>query len=228
MRSAISRLQEAPARVRAVRQEHEAQDVELRNNPQLSDTYRRQLRKELHEVTIATPDQVDMDLKRIQTTLTSPAPADTRPSVDQLLDEQRQAKAWGRAERLLGAGTSPLEVVKDAEQATDLATLRALRTELPTWIVATTHGGATHEERVSAATSAKRLVDLALARTLPEGIERAALRGRLQWETHAPMVGVEMEHARRLLEGKTADGLGVAISLRYMSADAQALDTLTV
>lgn len=59
------------------------------------------------------------------------ARTDTRDSATQLLDFQRQQAAWRRAQKLHAAGQDWTEVIRNAGASGDLATLAALREELP-------------------------------------------------------------------------------------------------
>lgn len=228
LRSAANALTTAQERIRAVRDGFVASDADLLNNPQLSDAYRRQLRDELRSQARGKLDVLQAEFRDLGTVLGAPAPPDTRPAVDQLLDEQRQAKAWERAARMLAAGSAPADLAKEAETTADINTLRALRSELPSWVAASVHGGATHEERAAAAVTITRMVDLSLARVLPDNEERAALRCRLLWDAYAPIVESELHHAWRLLDGLPHDGLAGAIAQRYMRTAVDELDGIAV
>lgn len=228
LRNAVTWIQEAPTEIRMIVDDFTAEDLELRNTGKYSDAYRRELRDTLREATSQDLDAVADALAKHQAILTAPAPADTRAAVEQLLDEQRQTKAWERAKLMLDAGSSPSEVIKAATTDRDLHTLHALRSELPSWVANTTGRDASHEERLAASATITRLVDLALAEVMPEGIERASLRGRLHWNAYGPIVTEELTRARRLIEGRTDAGLGSAIVLHYLRDDAKHLADLTV
>jgi hypothetical protein len=228
LRNAVTWIQEAPAEIRMIIDDFTAEDLELRNTGKYSDAYRRQLRDTLREATSQDLDAVTDALTRHQATLTAPAPADPRPAVEQLLDEQRQTKAWDRAKLMLDAGSSPSEVIKSATTEGDLHTLRALRSELPSHVANARGRDASHEERLAASATITRLVDLALAEVMPDGIERAALRGRLHWNAYGPIVTEELTRARRLVEGRRDAGIGSAITLHYLRDETKQLASLTV
>lgn len=157
--------------------------------------------------------------------LTTPPPPDSRPAADQLLDESRQARAWARCKGLLeapNAPANPSSVVKGAADDADITTLKALREELPTWIMTTQSAAATRDERRAVADGVLRMIDIALARALPEGPERLVLRGRLLWDAMAPIVQAQLKFAQSELESNgRMSGLQNAIEVKYLSDMAQ-------
>lgn len=63
------------------------------------------------------------------------ARTDTRDSATQLLDFQRQQAAWTRAQKLHAAGQDWTAIIRAAGASGDLATLAALREELPAELI---------------------------------------------------------------------------------------------
>ncbi|MFD5105712.1 hypothetical protein [Streptomyces cinereoruber] len=133
----------------------------------------------------------------------------------QLLAEMRQGKAWDRARALLDSGRSPAEVIATA----DVDTLRALRTELPTYL-------ATQVKRepglLQAHSQAEpfdpapvlRTIDLALAEKIG-GTEGQAMRYALDLAAVEPGVNVTLKSLR-------TEALGLMDSTARMSAAMEA------
>jgi hypothetical protein len=149
--------------------------------------------------------------------------ADTRPATEQLLDEQRDTRAWARLRPLLDKG-AVRDLVAEAEQAGDLPALRALRDELPAYL--RRDGAGTILEQMRHDVSATmRTLTAAIARTAPADSDeatRAALQVRVGALT--PLLGHETSTVQRQLDSGQYDALGYAVTRSYLTNDVEAAE----
>lgn len=219
VQAAVATLGEAPERLREMRESYAAKRAEFAQNPDWSERFRDEQLGKLTERMQSEFTSLQSLVREARATVAAWRPAAAASIEEQLLAEQREARAWARAERLLASGVSPLELIVQAKSGGDVETLKALRAELPTH-VAGQAAGRTLEERQSAALHLARAVDVALAQTLPDGVERQALRARLQEEALAPVAEAELAYtASQLSEGGT-DHLHHVIQVRYLRNEA--------
>lgn len=217
----VSVLMGAPAQLRALREEYQQKRAEHTQNPDWSERYREQQLASLRERTEAAFLQA-----REQVAAAREAIADWRSPVAssveaQILAEQREARAWTRAERMLSTGVAAQALIDQAVTGGDVDTLRALKAELPSYL-GSQLAGRTLEERQVATVDAGRAIDLALAKALPDGGEKQALRARLRVEALAPIAEQELAFTSSVLLGQNASfsNLQHAIQIEYLKSDA--------
>lgn len=221
IKSAIKFLEGARQKLRDMRDEFTQRRDEWLSNADVSEVYRKTKLDELAEEFADELKAFDEDLQDAHATLLEPPPPDKRPAAERLLDDQQELRAWTRAERLLSTGSSPIDMVRQAEAQSDVTTLRALRAELPSWAAASARPGSTIEERQAAFGQIKQLIDVSLSRTLPDTRERLALRGRLLWEALAPIVEQEQGFTLSEVQGtRRMSGLQNAIAIAYLTDQA--------
>ncbi|MGV9337879.1 hypothetical protein [Streptomyces sp. NPDC003688] len=150
--------------------------------------------------------------------------ADSRAPVapsEALLNETRQARAWGRARALLDAGRSVQEVIKGA----DLDTLTALRTELPTYLAARQakpQGLDASDWSEPDATPVLRLVDQAMILLLPAGTADRVQAG-LDLAAIEPGLRIALEGLRaEIAQPEGGHGLRAAVAARFADRAATA------
>jgi len=112
-----------------------------------------------------------------------------RPSTDtaqRLLEESQDQRAWQRARALLEAGTDVNELIARAGKTGDVATLRALRSEFPSWLETNAVAAAPDLQKPNARTAAQvgvapllEDIDRAEALHLPSR-QRTALETKFQ------------------------------------------------
>ena len=149
---------------------------------------------------------------------------DTRPATEQLLDEQRDTRAWARLRPLLDKGADVRELTAEAEQAGDLPALRALRDELPAYL-RRDGAGTTLEQMRHDVSAALRTLTGAIARTAPADSDeatRAALQVRVGALT--PLLGHETSTVQRQLDSGQYDALGYAVTRSYLTNDVEAAE----
>lgn len=101
--------------------------------------------------------------------------------VEQLLHEQREIRAWARVQRVLDTGVSLGDVIREAAEAGDLATLDALDAEIPAWVRAATPRPDQRTARETTVAAMRRKVDEARV-ACDTSPRRGALEARLEMD----------------------------------------------
>ncbi len=164
-------LQEAPARLDEVIARVDAEAQRIRVDPKLSAQGRYEATVALREATKAEVAEILERAREAQASAERHISVALRPPTDtseRLLRESEEQRAWRRTRTLLESGTDVSEVITRAGEAGDVATLRALRTELPTWLETTATEGVDDLRRPGARQRARQQVEPFL-----EAIEQA-------------------------------------------------------
>ena len=167
---------------------------ETRDDPKLSETYKgdviAEARKQFdgyhREVWFRAQDALAAAEEQAERHLSGPADEAT---------ETRKARAAMRVSRLIDSGTAPLDAAEMFAERRDLDALRALRDEVPSWVVATLPPSEQpHRQKVIASTL------LALdqrMQPLLSGADADAVRVRLAVESERARLAAVNEHASR-------------------------------
>ncbi|MFC9087052.1 hypothetical protein [Nocardiopsis dassonvillei] len=134
-----------------------------------------------------------------------------------LLAEQRQTRAWNRAQTLLNSGRTVHQVIRTAN---DADTIEALRAELPTWITAQSPAriGVIMGSDPDAArdfTPLMRTLDQRLAEITP-GLDSNLLKYRLELDRIEPGARVILRGLRNEIEHGRPMDIGTALEAHYV------------
>jgi hypothetical protein len=225
---AWARLLSAPTDLKALRDGLSARLDELAREDRWSPEHRTQLAQQARDqaaAELATVRQQVTDARRTLADRPDPQPADSSAA---LLREQREARAWDRLRPQLDKGRQLGDVLAELEADRDTSGLWALRAELPAWAAAQHDypagiipGGRPADPGAAAAVIRQR-VDLALARTLPAGPDREAVRGRLHEQAWGPVADAALTAtAEAVHTHSTAEPMGPAFALHFAEEEAR-------
>lgn len=202
-------LRETPDQLHAIAEETRAKAEKIRRDKDLTSEGRRTRLEELRAQSlqkvaglVQEANETRQTAERLIATTLKRKPDTTEKA---LLAEQQEARAWRRAERLLDAGTDVATLITRAGQAGDVATLNALRVELPAWLEARAVGGASALGKRTAALDVQRHVEGIL-----EAIDEAEA-------PHAPFARRDALTAKREIRS-----LSSAIGSMHLLADGAA------
>lgn len=218
----LATLKGAPEVGEQIRSDYLRRSQEIRSNDGFTEPFKQQQVAALSASMMEQWERLQREVADAKEAVFGfPGPSPDRGSVqERLLNEQQESRAWARAERLLRSGVSPNDLVRDAEDRGDVVMLWALHGELPAWVEATASG--TMQERRTASLDVSQLVDLALARSLPAGQEREALRARVRGEALAPLAQLEVDFTRSVLstDGRGMSDLDHALTREFLQREA--------
>ncbi|MBB5075831.1 hypothetical protein HNR40_001277 [Nonomuraea endophytica] len=188
-----------PGRVTAVRQDLVSALGKVARDDRYAPDYCAQQAARLRQEAMAQLDQIEQEARRardgVEEWVTAQPTADD-PQTETLREMQRQA-AWSRVRQQLDHGDHVDDLVKAAVQAGDLATLAAIKTELPTY------ARGSREMSAPALNKTMDQVERGLAQATP-GERGAAARLQLQagesWEALTRALSQVREQVRRLEE----------------------------
>ena len=164
-------LQEAPACLDDVISRVEAERQRIRSDDGLSAQGKYEALAELRKWAELQVDAILTRAREAETSSERHVAVALRPSAtatERLLQESEEQRAWARVRPLLEAGTDASELIARAGEAGDVATLRALRAELPAWREATVAAAAGEFDRPDTRRAAREGVE-----PLLEAIDRA-------------------------------------------------------
>jgi hypothetical protein len=158
-------------------EQHHAKLAEIRSDRNFTPEYRDQLTKQQRQEFTETTREAVLGARGLLQSAFEMATQRLSGPADEAT-ELRKARAGTRVSRLLDGGMSPLAAAEVLAEAADLAGLRALREEIPSWVAATL--SPTDQSRRREHTDAALLgVDRAM-RPLLTGAEAAAVDVRLR------------------------------------------------
>jgi len=203
-------LQEAPAALDKVIDQVESERHRIRTDDKLSPQGRYEALLKLREWADRQVATIRDKASEAQTSAEEHVRLALRPSLttsEQLLQEAQERRAWERARALLEAGATASELITRAGEAGDVATLRVLRTELPTWYEARSgavagdlRGSSARREARESALLLMEDIDRAEAPHLPKR-QREALETRFQVQAQADVVRAKLILANDVATG---------------------------
>ncbi|MEV4708875.1 hypothetical protein [Actinoplanes sp. NPDC049316] len=217
-------LTEAPDQARAAAKTTTTKIEEIRANENWSDKHKAEQIAKLQEDLDRQLATIRKDADDARDVLAAAAEELAQPQGDtntQLLHETRTGRAWARVRPQLEAGRSHREILKEAADRRDHATLTALAAELPAYLEAarTRPGGlAGRATQPLDMAGVRREIDIATARGLGDdkGFGTAA-RLRLHAASAHPVVHTVVDHVRG-----GGGNLTTAFRVKYAQQEAEA------
>lgn len=144
--------------------------------------------------------------------------------IEALLDAEGERRAWERAERQLDAGVGHGELITRAGAQGDVATLRAIRAELPAWLEtqarkANNGQDPRPEDRTATTTRAMDNIDRAILPHVPKD-QQPALRARLELPGRMTAFEAKAVAAMSARRSQSTFSPSTAIAAAYASASA--------
>ena len=221
VQTAMATLRSMPERVQALRDKCREDTKTIRVNPNYSERYATQQVERTRRDAADALQSLYATAETANRTVDSYTPTPLG-ATDPLVAEQRLARGWSRADRMLGNGMGVREVLTFAVDAHDLDMLLALREQGPAFVAASP-GLSAADRQIDANAFRVRIAE-AIARAYPDTDEGRWIAAHTVAGLLFQRIVHEVKHADAMIKGGPLDSLGHALSVRYLEDEISNLE----